>query len=101
DLVAGAPVALMPAPAAGAQGTPAERVVGPLLDGQHAGGMRPVLERGRPARVPVRPLDPLPRDGAEPGVGHELVGAGEHADGVELDGHAAAPHRRDATAAAL
>ena len=52
----------MPALPAGAQGTPAERVVGPFLDRQHAGGMRPVLEGGRPARMPVRPLDPLPRE---------------------------------------
>jgi hypothetical protein len=101
DLGAGAPVALMPALAAGTQGAPAERIVGPFLDRQHAGGVRPVLEGGRPARVPVRPLDPLPRDGAEPGVGHELVRAGKHADGVELHRAEPAQHRGHPAAPAL
>jgi hypothetical protein len=51
--------------------------------------------------MPVRPFDPLPRDGAEPGVGHELVGPGQHADGVELDRAEPAQHRGHPAAAPL
>ena len=85
-------VALVPALAPGQQGAAPEAVVGPLLDGQHAGGMGPVLERVRQPRVPVSALDPLPADRAEAGVGDQLMRAGQHADGVQLDGAQPAQH---------
>jgi hypothetical protein len=51
-------------------------------------------------RVPVRPLDPVPGNRAEPGVRHELMRPGEHADGVELHRAKPAQHRGHAAAAA-
>ena len=98
-LGAGPLVALVPAAAPGAQRPAPERVPRPLLDRQHARRVRPVLERGRAARIPVGPLDPLPRHRAEPGVGDQLVRAGQHADRVQLDRadpaqHAGTPPRR-------
>ncbi len=88
-LGAGRLVALVPAPAPGAQRAAAERVPRPLLQGEYAGRVGPVLEGGRLARMPVGPLDPVPRHRAEPGVGDELMGTGQHADGVQL--HRAEP----------
>ncbi len=73
-----------------AVGAAAEREQRPLLDRQHAGGVRPVLERVVPR--PVRLLHRRPADRAEPGVGQQLVGAGEHGDGVQLDRAEAAQH---------
>ena len=98
-LGAGTFVALMPAPAPGAERAAAERVPGPLLQGQDAGRVRPVLEGGRLARVPVGALDPLPGHRPEPGVRDEFVGAGQHADGVQLHCAQPAQHGRHATAA--
>jgi hypothetical protein len=92
----------MPADAAGPARAPPELEEGPLLHRQDAGRVRPVLERGRLARVPVGALDPLPRHGPEPGVGDKLVRPGQDADRVKLDGaqpaqqadHPAAPPGR-------
>ncbi len=56
----------------------------PLLDRQHTGRVRPVLE-ARPA-APVRRLDGGPPDRAEPRVRDQLVRAGQHRDRVQLDG---------------
>lgn len=66
-----------------AVGAAAEREVGPLLDGEDARGVRPVLEG-----VGVGPVGLLhggAADGAEAGVGDEFVAAGQDGDGVELD----------------
>ena len=100
-LGAGPLVALVPAPAAGAQRPAPERVPRPLLDRQHAGRVRPVLERGRLARMPVGALDPLPRHRAEPGVRDQLVRPGQHADRVQLNRAQPAQHGRHAAAAAV
>ncbi len=62
--------------------------------------MRPVLEGRRLARVPVGALDPVPRHRAEPRVGDQLVGAGQHADGVQLHRAQPAQHGGHAAAAA-
>lgn len=75
---------------AGAVGPAAEREVGPLLDGQDARGVRPVLE-GAAAR-PVRLLHRAPAHRAEPGVRNQLVRAGQHRDGVQLDRSEVAQH---------
>lgn len=83
----------VPAVALGPAGAAAEGEVRPLLDGQDAGGVGPVLEAVRPcrgragrSRGPVGGLDGGAADGAEPGVRHQLMGAGQHRDRVELDG---------------
>ena len=80
---------------AGAVGAAAEGEVGPLLDGQDAGGVRPVLEGVRPLG-PVGVLDRLAADRAQPGVRDQLVGAGQHRDRVQLDGAEMAQHAADA-----
>ena len=49
--------------------------------------------------MPVRPLDLLARDRPEAGVGDELVRAGQHADGVQLDGAEPSEHGRHAAPA--
>src|SRR5262249_38351210 len=67
---------------------PPRGVVRPVRERQHARRVRPVLERRGPGRVPVRPLDLVPPDRAEPRVRHQLVRPCEHADRVKL-------HRRD------
>ena len=80
---------------AGAVGAAAEGEVGPLLDGQDAGGVRPVLEAcGRSVQYAsstvVRPTAP------RRAYGIELVGAGQHRDRVELDRAEVAQHAADA-----
>lgn len=93
----------VPAVALGAPGAAAEGEERPLLDGQDAGGVRPVLEAVRSGRGvalggrrPVGALDGRAADRAEAGVGDELVGAGQHGDRVELDGAEVAQHAADA-----
>ena len=49
--------------------------------------------------MPVGALDPLPRHRPEPGVSDELMGAGQHADGVQLHRPEPVQHRRHAAAA--
>jgi len=64
DVGADAGVALMPAQPPGAEPTPPERVVRPLLDRQYAGRVRPVFEGTCRIRVPVGTLDLRPRNRA-------------------------------------
>ena len=66
-------MALVPSHAPGPQGAAPEGEVRPLLDRQHAGRVRPVLEGRGLAGVPVGLLDLLPGDRPEPGVGDQLV----------------------------
>ena len=63
---------------------------------QHARRVRPVLERRWPARVPVRPLDLVPADRAEPRVRNQLVRPREHADRVKLHSRDPPQHPGDA-----
>ena len=100
-LGAGLLVRGVPAPAAGLQRAAPERVVRPLLDGQHAGRVRPVLERRARARVPVGALDALPGYRAEPGVGDQLMRPGQDADRVQLDRPDPAQHAVHAAAPSL
>lgn len=67
----------------GAVGAAAEREVRPLLDGQDARRVRPVLEG--PAARPVGVLHRPAAHRAQPGVGDQLVRAGQHRDRVQLD----------------
>ncbi|GAA3504043.1 hypothetical protein GCM10019016_111560 [Streptomyces prasinosporus] len=85
----------------GAVGAAAEGEVGPLLDGEDARGVRPVLERVRRpgTRLPVRVLDGRAAHGAQTGVGDELVGAGQDRDRVELHRAQVAEDPPDAGAA--
>lgn len=83
DLVVGAVGEGVVPVGAVAVGAAAEGEVGPLLDGEDAGGVGPVLEGV--CVGPVGVLDRLAADGAEAGVRNEFVGAGEDRDGVELD----------------
>lgn len=96
----------VPAVALGAAGTPAEGEVRPLLDGEDAGGVRPVFKAVRRcrrrvgrSRSPVSGLDGVAAQSAEPGVRHQLMGAGQHRDRVQLHRaqlpqHPAHPARR-------
>ncbi len=94
-LVAGLLVDLMPADAPGPQRAAAEGEVRPLLDRQHAGRVRPVLEGGGLAGVPVGLLDPLPGHRPEPGVGDQFVRPRQHADRVQLHRADPAEHGGD------
>ena len=94
-LFAGFLMALVPAHPAGPERPAAEGEVGPLLERQHAGRVGPVLEGGGLDRVPVGLLDLLPRNRAQPGVGHQLVRASQHTDRVQLYRANPAEHRRD------
>ena len=75
-----------------------ERVGRPVLERQDAGGVGPVLERLAPG-PPVGLLHLASAHGAQARVGHELMGAGQHRNGVEL--HRAEPpqHGRHASRA--
>ena len=76
-------------PDAAAELTASKRERRPDFEREDAGGVRVVLEGAR-GLAPVGVLDCGAADGAEAGVGDELVRAGEDGDGVELDGAGAA-----------
>src|SRR6266536_3790838 len=98
NLLAGALGHVVPPQATFTERAPAERVVGPLLDRQHACRVRPVLEGPRVAGIPVRPFDTLSPNRAEPSVGDQLVRSRQHADRVELNGANAPEHGADTAA---
>lgn len=97
DLVVGAVGEVVVPVRAASVGAAAEREVGPLLHGEDARGVGPVLEGVRLG--PVRVLDRPAGDRAEAGVRDQFVGAGEDRDGVELDRAEMAEHAAHARAA--